>query len=228
MALPIAFHAGAAPVAHSVVVEGNAVALGELIDTSRIPPALRTQAAALTVASFGAARDAMVLSSRRVVERARALMPVLAFYLPEPPDEPIAVRRQPLTKATSASGPTIAAEPCMTATRVIVSGSIPAAADLAPSACDRPVGDTPFRYDATLGAVRVLRDIQPGETVAAVAPFALARIRPGEPLYVSAHVGPVVVNRRVRAIQPDSRGRSLFVEGAEGDIFAVPAPERTQ
>ena len=109
----------------------------------------------------------------------------------------------------------------MRATHVLVAGAVPVAGDLVETEC----GDAKFaqavRYDRTMRAVRLVRALQPDEVIAAVPPAMMAGIGPGQKLYVSVHVGPVVVQRQVEALQPANPGQKLFVRAENGQVISV-------
>jgi len=77
------------------------------------------------------------------------------------------------------------------------------------------------RYDRAMGAVRLAHDLQPGDVVAEIPPSMMAGIGPGEKLYVTVRVGPVLVQREVEALQPANPGQKLFVRAADGQVISV-------
>jgi hypothetical protein len=104
----------------------------------------------------------------------------------------------------------------------LTAGAVPTASDFAPAKCEAIRAASPFRYDVKIGAARSERDIQRGETVAAIPEFALAAVRPGQRLYIKTRTGPVTVQREVKAFQPAMPSRALFVEAADGTVFSAP------
>jgi len=126
-----------------------------------------------------------------------------------------------LTMFALAALPVPEASSCMRATHALATGAVPTAEDFVATAC----GDTKplraVRYDTALRAARMARPLAPGEVIAAVPASMLAAIRPGETLYVQAHVGPVVVQREVQALQPAKAGQKLFVRAADGTVMSV-------
>lgn len=195
------------------------IVLGEVADLSRLPPGLRDRAASLAIAAFRPSQTAMMLSARRISLRARALMPALAPWFPDVPGQAVEVRRSIRPPHTKAAAPT-----CQRVMRPVPVGSSAAERDLEPAPCDNEHPEAPWRYDPALHTARMLRDLHPGETVATVPAFALARVRPGERLFVSSQVGAVHVEREVRAVQPGRTGGQLFVRTADGAVFPAPSP----
>jgi hypothetical protein len=116
---------------------------------------------------------------------------------------------------------------CMKLVSPVEAGAYPTRADLAPADCAQPAAAA-FVHDRTAGSVRALRDLAAGEIVASVPLSSVAGIRPGQPLVIEAHVGPVVVRRQVEALQAARPGEKLFVKAAEGAPFAIPYPEDAQ
>lgn len=113
----------------------------------------------------------------------------------------------------------------MRVTRAIPAGSITTITDFELTGCGVTKPNRAVRYDAHLGAGRAIRDLQPGEMVAALPAFALPAIRPGQHLYVRAQSGPVVVEREVVALQPVRPGGRLFVRAADGAVFSADLSE---
>ena len=195
------------------------IVLGEVADLSRLPRALHDRAADLVIASFRPTQTTMALPARRIALRARALMPALAPWFPDAPGQPVEIHRSVRPTETKSTAPA-----CQRLTRFVPSGSPAAARDLEPVACDGEHRETPWRYEPGLRAARMLRDLHPGEIIAAIPAFALARVRPGERLFVSSRLGAVRVEREVRAVQPGHAGGWLFVRSADGAVFPAPTP----
>jgi hypothetical protein len=124
--------------------------------------------------------------------------------------------------------PAAAALSCLRVIAGVAQGGVPAAADVerAPCAVERP--EAALRYDAGAGSVRALRDLTPGDIVAAVPESLIPEIRPGQALAIETKVGSVVVTRQVEAVQAGRRGGKLFVRAADGRVFAVPVPEQAR
>lgn len=117
-----------------------------------------------------------------------------------------------------------AALSCLQAVAAIAAGAVPARADFVEAACP---ADAPglLRYDPQARAMRALRDIQAGETIAAVPAGALPDVRPGESLFLVAHVGTAIVEREVTATQPGRRGQPIFVRTADGRVLRARVAE---
>ncbi len=117
--------------------------------------------------------------------------------------------------------PAQAADTCLRATRALAAGTVPAASDFAAAAC----GDTKplpaVRYDKGLRAARLMRALQPDEMIADLPAAMMAGVVPGQKLFVQVHVGPVVVQREVEALQPANPGQKLFVRAADGTVMSV-------
>lgn len=88
-------------------------------------------------------------------------------------------------------------------------GAVPALSVWLPPSPDQPVH---------VRSSESLRTVRPDAAVA-VAPEPI--IEAGDALTVRVQVGPVVVERDVRALQPGRSGRSLFVRTAEGAVLSA-------
>ena len=109
---------------------------------------------------------------------------------------------------------------CLTALAPIAAGATPVRGDFAASSCaadSRPA----LRYEPATGAVRAVRDIAEGETIAAPPASAMPDVRAGEPLFLVARVGAATVERAVTAAQPGRAGQPIFVRSPEGRVFAA-------
>lgn len=110
---------------------------------------------------------------------------------------------------------------CMRATHTLAAGAVATAEDFLPVACGDTKPASGLRYDAAQHAARLVRSLQPGDVVAAVPAALLATVRPGDTLYVQVHVGPVVVQREVQALQAAKPGQKLFVRAANGTVMSA-------
>src|SRR5260221_7784924 len=105
-----------------VQVRHAQVRLGDLADLSSLPARLRQRASSLKLVRLGPTQRTLSMRSRRVAERARALMPSLRPWLVSEGDFAIAVRRtgggQPATSPAAAS--------CVRMLRAVRAGATPA------------------------------------------------------------------------------------------------------
>jgi hypothetical protein len=200
---------------HDATVAQAQVRLG---DVATFSGALGERAAQLPIATIPERRSRLVLSSQQIFARARGRLPLLASWFPKTVTGVITIRRaRPLLQGAARSE-------CLQAVREIDSGVIPTAEAFSQSGCDGVVTDHPMRYDPSVRAVRALRPVHAGERLPFISRALLAQVSPGQRLFVSTSVGPVVVSREVDALQPSAAGRALFVRGADGAIFSAPAP----
>jgi hypothetical protein len=111
---------------------------------------------------------------------------------------------------------------CLRALRPLTAGEIAVLADFEPAAC----ADAPraFSYDRAARVARLRRDVATGEVVRG-STSTLSAVRPGQGFTLQAHVGPVIVERRVEVAWPARAGELVMVRGAEGELFAAPSPE---
>lgn len=113
---------------------------------------------------------------------------------------------------------------CLQAVAAIAAGAVPARADFGEVACPTdPAGA--LRYDPRARVMRAIRDIAAGETIAPVPAGMLPDIRPGDPLFLIAHVGTATVEREVTATQPGRRGQPIFVRTADGRVLRAHVAE---
>jgi hypothetical protein len=110
---------------------------------------------------------------------------------------------------------------CLRALRALAAGEVAAGADFAVAPCEKP--GAAFAYDRALRVARLRRDVAEGEVVRG-APAMLSAVRPGQPLTLRTHIGPVVVERQVEVVRPARAGERVLVKGADGRVFAAPPP----
>jgi flagella basal body P-ring formation protein FlgA len=106
---------------------------------------------------------------------------------------------------------------CLQAIAAIPAGAVPVRGDFAEAPCAGEAARA-LRYEPRLRAVRAIRDIDAGETIAALPAAMLPDVRPGDTLYLIARVGTATVERAVTAAQPGRRGQALFVRMPDGRI----------
>lgn len=208
-------------------VTSRDVRLGDIADLSSLPLELRARAADLPLLHLAAGAREIRIPESLLTERARAQMPALARYLPSAPVGQVTIRfdaagDEPARQVLSPG------EPCMVVLSPIAAGVAPRAEDLQSAPCGEVRPARAFSFDRTARVARALRALHPGETVAAIAPSSLTAVRPGDAYVVTARSGPVVVQRQVVAVQPAKPGQSMFVKGADGEVFAAPAPTEVQ
>lgn len=117
-----------------------------------------------------------------------------------------------------------AALSCLQAVAAIVAGAVPARADFREAACPANAPGM-LRYDPRTQAMRTIRDIAAGETIAPVPAGMLPDVRPGDPLFLIAQVGTATVEREVTATQPGRRGQPIFVRTADGRVVRARVAE---
>jgi len=207
-------------------VDSTTVHLGEIADVSALPAALRERATQLPVARISPGQAAASLSSRRLTERARAQMPVLAPWLPLDEDAAINVSLRGGAPASPAKAETRSREMgCLTLARAVSAGKILASGDITPADCATAPAPTALRFDRAAGAMRAIRPLHPDEVIAAPSGLGLPDIAPGQRLFIETSIGAVRIQRQVEALQAAAPGQPLFVRAADGAVFAVPPPE---
>lgn len=204
-----------------IEVIGPRVSLGDIVDVSVLPPPLRKRAASLPIADFRPRHDRLELSSRRVRERVRALLPAAASWFGDAAETRITVRLATRAQHLGIAAGLPSSPACLRVVEPLPAGSIATSADFEPGPCGATAASASFVYDPQARAVRATRSLQSGEAVEAVPSFALMGVRPGQRVYVHASVGPVRLSREVEAVQPALPGQRLFVRTADGTVFAA-------
>jgi hypothetical protein len=213
---------------HDVQIQRRQIQFGDVADVSGLPTDLQAQAAALPIANLPAGKDTMVFSARSFVERARAQAPVLARWLPATNDGAITVHLRGGSVAATDSISSSTLPSCLRLVEPVAAGAIPKTTDFVAASCDAPKPLVALKYDRDAGAVRATRNLQTNELIASASAFAIPAVRPGQDLVVEARVGPVVVQRTVKAAQAAQPGQRLFVQTADHEVFSalLPANDR--
>jgi hypothetical protein len=197
------------------------VRLGDVADLAPLPPALRPKASSLIVGWLDRGAEAR-FSANEVAARARALMPALGPWLP--PELASGAQTIDVRLRSDRTEQDFVLATCLRAMRTVAAGDVGSVADFTPVACTGRASQRAFRYDTAIGALRVERRLEAGEVVWGAPRAALVIVTPGEPLYLSARVGPVEVVRQVRAVQSAKQGEALFVRADDGSVFAARGP----
>lgn len=204
------------------VVAGQQVRLGDVIDLSSIPPGLRDLASPLVVARFRDGQTQLKTSTREVAARARAQLPALSIWLADGLDAPVLVRRTGDAQPRPPARRPVVSRDCLVVTQAVPAGAYPLSSDFSPAVCDQTARRGAFSYDAQTKTVRAKRDLEPGEHIEAVPTSAFATVRAGQPLFLEAHVGPVLIQRQVQALRPAGPGRAVLVQAMDGAVFSAP------
>lgn len=218
--------AAAAPSADVIFVDGaiahgREVRLSDVADVSVLPISIRAQAAALVLAHFAPRQRQLDISTVRLAERARAQLPILAGYL--------RADRRVVTIRLDGVEPHVAprlATPvsCIRLLKPIGLGDAPIAGELEPADCGQTTARRAFGYDVSNHVARAVRPLTAGEIVGALPESSVASVRAGDAYTLTARAGPVVVHRRVVAVQSARPGEEMFVAGDDGEVFAAPQP----
>lgn len=120
-----------------------------------------------------------------------------------------------------AMGAPAAEAACLRALRPVAEGEPATIADFAPSPCVE--ADSALIYDRSQRVARVRRAVTEGDVVRG-SPAVLAAVRPRQALRLQTRIGPVTVERDVEVVRPARGGERVLVRGADGRVFAAPAP----
>jgi hypothetical protein len=110
---------------------------------------------------------------------------------------------------------------CLIALAAIPAGAAPVRGDFAAAPCAAE-SSIALRYAPGSRAMRAVRDIAEGETIAAPPTSFLPDVRAGDTLFLVARVGTATVERQVVAAQPGRRGAVIFVRTPEGHVVSAP------
>lgn len=110
---------------------------------------------------------------------------------------------------------------CLEATRPLQLGMVPSARDFRPVACADAKTVQVLRYDEGIHAFRLLRNLASGDTIEGPSSSFLTEVVPGDKLYLTVQVGPVLVQREVEALQPARLGETLFVRALDGRVMTA-------
>jgi len=110
---------------------------------------------------------------------------------------------------------------CLRALRAVTAGEVATAADFTAAPCER--AGAALAYDRGLRVARLRRDVAAGEVVRGSSSM-LSAVRPGQSLTLQTRIGPVTVERKVEVVRPARGGERVLVKGADGRVFAAPAP----
>ncbi|KSB91857.1 hypothetical protein AS593_07480 [Caulobacter vibrioides] len=201
-------------------VASELVRLGEVMDLSGLPAAVRERATAVPVARAPGPGGRSTFDAATLNSRARAGMPAIAPWLPAA-DGKVVVTRRAVSDAVIDKA---AARRCLRVAGPLRAGDYPTAADLAPASCETKPR-TAFVHDPASGLLRAARDLASGDHVPETPSVALATIRPGDRLRLTAQIGVVRLEREVEAVRPAGADHAVFVKGLTGPVFSAPQSE---
>lgn len=121
--------------------------------------------------------------------------------------------------ATAEHPPT--AQTCLRTLQAEHQDSIPQSSAFEPVRCDGSRVMAAFRYDRSLGATKIARDLAVGEVVETYPEYGGRIVLPGQVLTLVVDRGIVRVERDVTALQEARPGQNLFVRSADGEILSV-------
>jgi hypothetical protein len=198
----------------NVHLAGVDVTLADVVDLDTLTQAERQVVGRIVLFRLNA-RKHVQLKAGFIIARVRGLIPALRSRLPAGSDSLIRFDRV-------ASLPTGRANrPCLVAREVIAAGSVVGARQFARSSC--PAGVPNFlRYDAGSGSVRTLHQLEMGDVIPSLSIVERQQVDPGQAVLLRTAVGPIVVERQMRALQPGVPGRKLFAASADGEVVSVP------
>lgn len=104
--------------------------------------------------------------------------------------------------------------------------ALPAAApltaeDLVPIACDSTKPAARVRYDRGSRGPRLTKAVAAGAYIGRLSVEPGSRVAKGDRLTLRSSAGPVVIEREVTALQQGRSGQRIFVQDANGAVFAV-------
>jgi hypothetical protein len=204
--------------ATAVNLESDEVRVRDVVDLECVEPARRGAVGALIISARrpGEARE-LTLQREAVAALARRRAPLIG-QLHVSGETPILFRFQASSTQTAAP-PT-----CRAAARALAAGDTLTNSDLVAGSCPPPDVRPALHYDRRHGLVRATRPIPEGEALGAVAAMPDAVAEPGDRLALLVQLGPVTIEREVRAAQPARSGAAIFVRDREGHVFSAPFP----
>lgn len=194
------------------MIAGDQVRLGDVADVSALPVALQGPAADLQLLRLKPGTGPVTISSTRLAERARGLMPVLGPWLEQTPVEVTITRAPPKV-----------AEPrplaCQVLTAPVAAGQAVLASEVAPAPCDGATIPVKLALRGRAGTPTAPTDLAAGDLVAARDLSAYAVIRQGQELRLRTQTGAVSVERTASAVQSVRQGQAVFVRFGDGEVL---------
>lgn len=215
--------APANPSDREIVVDGPAVHFSDIFDMNRIPAALRERAAEIRLAMVPADHAGESVALAWFAARARRQIPALGPSL-SGIDGSVRIRRRPDPTGTVADHPRETVRSCVRIERPFDRGAVVPSGALAAVPCDDDSAYGVFRYDLSVGAVRAVRALSPGDVAVAPGSMPFADIVPGQPLVVAVRIGHVQVRRDAVAVQPAQWDDRFFARTADNHLIPVTIP----
>lgn len=195
-----------------IEVRDGLLRLGDLSSFAAIPPAGPSEASTVLARLPRGATRAR-LSRQALAGLVRRALPATRFAL--------AADVAGVTLISEGTLPARSDEGCLTLALPVVAGTALAERHVATSACGLPPSGA-LRFDRRDGLVRAAKDLPVGMPLGHIAVASDDLVERGTEMTLSARAGPVVVARRVTALQAAHPGQRLFVAGADGTIVSAP------
>lgn len=121
----------------------------------------------------------------------------------------------------TAKGP-LSSGDCFRAQHGLSAGTQLRATDLHAVPCEQGTRAAALRFDPEAGSFRAAAEIAQGAYLGSVPHVRTIAVGSGDVLTLRARQGPVVIERRVVALQPGRAGRRVFVQTEDGSIVSAP------
>jgi hypothetical protein len=199
-------------VASSVVVAGDKLHLGDVIDIGTLPDEWQRRLNALPIA-YLLPNSAFDITYAELKSFARRQIPAIASLLPSDDQALVHVSRTTVALERTPKR-TVIAEPttCFRMEQPVDAGTAIAVADVV-----EPV----VFYDHISRVVRAARDLSAGLVIHRFPRTLLSRVHVGDSLQATIQIGHVIASRRVFAIQSSPMGNGIFARTEDGDVIAL-------
>lgn len=216
--IAIALNMGAALISEPVIeLDGREIVVADIVQVQSIEPELMAHISDMVVAKLPINEVDRVIPKNHVVELLKRRVPILANVdAANAPDSYRFIN----AKIDSDREPDIT---CFAVNSPVFVGDVLSRNDIISVPCqDKSVIKNPLKYDRKRQLVVAARELPVMTYLGPLALSAEPAIESGEPMILRINVGPVRIERQVKAIQNQQSGDHIFVVDRDKNVLRMP------
>lgn len=203
---------------NEIELTDNRLVLGQVVDLSALPAEIQSKFNDRVIAAFPIGQSPSSISSEIIKIWARRAVPLLKFEPAQGRSISVKLARAQKQKPMLNDGGKSA---CLAAATPIPSGTIISRHDTIDVTCRNSRAAGQIIFDRKAGFVRAANDISAGDYLGKIH-LPNSKVLDGSAeLVFFTQDGPVIVQRRVRALQVVQSGEQVFVATPEGTVFST-------
>lgn len=201
---------------HAIVLSDNSIRVRDILELP-CGDGEYSDIGDLIIAALPESLETLAVARNGLADLLRRRVPGLADALPAIEEGSIVFRR-----SADALGDAGADAQCFAAARSIAADELLSHDSVAPARCEPGRDAIRVSYDRRHGVVRATEPLAKGDYLGRLMSLPRRGWDANQALTMSVRIGPVTVERNVRAIAPTGDASSAFVKDADGAVFSAP------